>query len=134
MTRVLIVDDEPRDLFGLHAVLRSCDGVEIELAGSGAEAVLVAEAFMPEVVILDFKMPEMSGPEASLLLRQVCPAAHIIAVSAHIDGAADWADGFIRKDHLQHLPALLDIVVRDLTHASLKRSSGDNEQTTAGLV
>jgi CheY-like chemotaxis protein len=121
VTKVLIIDDDPRDLFGLHTLLQSCDGVDIELASSGAEAVIVAEAYEPQVVILDFKMPQMSGPEVAVLLREACPDAYIIGVSAHIDGSADWADGFIRKDHLEQLPPLLDLVIKAARHPSQDR-------------
>jgi CheY-like chemotaxis protein len=121
VTKVLIVDDDSRDLLGLHMLLKSCDGVDIELASSGAEAMIVAGVFKPAVVILDFKMPQMSGPEVAVGLREVCPNAYIIGVSAHIDGSADWADGFIRKDHLEQLPPLLDLVIKGVPHPSLDR-------------
>jgi CheY-like chemotaxis protein len=118
VVKVLVVDDDPRDLHALHMLVGSCEGMQIELAGSGPEALLLADLFQPDLVILDFKMPGMSGSETAAYLRKVIPQAHVVAVSAHIDGGADWADGFIRKDHLQELPAVVDMFAKNVVAGS----------------
>ncbi|MFP5287775.1 MAG: response regulator, partial [Thermoanaerobaculia bacterium] len=66
--RVLVVDDN-EDSANSLAVLLELDGNEVETAYDGAEAVEKAEAFRPDVVILDIGLPKMNGYDACRALR-----------------------------------------------------------------
>lgn len=65
MTRVLVVDDNPKDRERIAALIDQIDGVTCELARSGAEALQRLETDSPraEVVLIDLHMPSMTGLE-----------------------------------------------------------------------
>ena len=62
MTRVLVVDDEPQIVRALAINLRA-RRYEVFTAGSGTEALQVAAAHPPDLVILDLGLPDMEGTE-----------------------------------------------------------------------
>jgi PAS domain S-box-containing protein len=66
--RVLVVDDN-QDSAELMSLLLGFDGHEIRLAHDGQEAVDVAAAFQPDVVLLDIGLPRLNGYEAAARIR-----------------------------------------------------------------
>jgi two-component system KDP operon response regulator KdpE len=68
VTRVLVVDDEPQILRALAINLRA-RGYDVRTAGSGTEALAVAAAHGPELVVLDLGLPDMDGTEVIAGLR-----------------------------------------------------------------
>ncbi len=116
--RVVIVDDTPdlRDL--LRMALESGGFDVVAEAGDGAEAIEVARAHVPDVILLDLAMPVMDGLEALPTLRELCPDAKIVVLSGF--GAtqmtrramAAGADGYLQKG--VPLRTILDYV-RDVT-------------------
>jgi signal transduction histidine kinase len=81
MVRVLVVDDE-RDFTDLLAERLRTRGMEVRTAYNGQEALDVAQAFVPEVVVLDITMPGMSGLETMDALRSEKPAPEVILLTA----------------------------------------------------
>ncbi len=81
MVRVLVVDDE-RDFTDLLAERLRTRGMEVRTAYNGQEALVVARAFAPEVVVLDISMPGMSGLETMDALRAEKPAPEVILLTA----------------------------------------------------
>ncbi len=73
---VLIVDDHPPFRAGLRALLESTPALTVVGdAGSGDEAVRLAAALQPDVILMDIQMTETNGIEAT---------RHILATSPHI--------------------------------------------------
>ena len=68
MTRVLVVDDEPQLVRALSINLRARH-YEVRTAANGTEALQVAAAHPPDVVILDLGLPDMDGTEVIAGLR-----------------------------------------------------------------
>ena len=68
--RVLIVDDEPDIRLIAELSLRRVGGWDVASAGSGGEAVALASAYLPDVILLDVMMPTMDGPMTLFRLRQ----------------------------------------------------------------
>jgi len=60
-SKILIVDDDVRLASMLKSHLKNTDIYEIEIESSGADAVNSVRKFMPELVLLDIMMPEVSG-------------------------------------------------------------------------
>ena len=69
MKQVLICDDEPHIVEGLRHLLRGADRT-ITVARSGREALQHIEGAVPDLLILDIMMPQMSGLEVLATLRQ----------------------------------------------------------------
>jgi CheY-like chemotaxis protein len=83
-TRILVADDED-DIRLLMKILLSRAGFEIVEAADGQEAVESATASPPDLVLLDIRMPRMTGLEALDALRQNAATAGIpvLLVSAY---------------------------------------------------
>ena len=86
MTRVLVVDDEPQILRALRINLRVRQ-YEVHTAATGAEALEVAAAHPPDLVILDLGLPDMEGVDVIAALRGWTTAPIIV-----LSGRADSAD------------------------------------------
>lgn len=79
--RILIVEDTPVNLYVLERVFLK-EGFEILQAGNGREAIAKAEKESPDVILMDMRLPEMSGYEAVPEIRRKNPAIPIVAVTA----------------------------------------------------
>jgi len=66
--RILIAEDNPQEITELKNALEA-DGFEVLTAMDGKEAVRVAAAFRPDLIILDVFMPQMSGGLVRLSLK-----------------------------------------------------------------
>src|SRR5260370_40473768 len=66
--KLLVVDDEPRTAELTAEVLRRA-GYSVEVAGSGTEAVARARSSAPDLMLLDYEMPDMQAPEVLDELR-----------------------------------------------------------------
>jgi len=85
MTRVLVVDDEPQILRALRINLRA-RRYEVYIAATGTEALTVAAAHPPDLVILDLGLPDMDGVEVIGGLRG-WTAVPIIVLSGRADSS-----------------------------------------------
>jgi two-component system sensor histidine kinase/response regulator len=102
--KVLIVDDVPTNRDLLDELLSRL-GFVTRSASSAEEGIVVHDDWRPDLVLMDLRMPGMSGLEAVRLLRQRGTRASIIAVTA--SGLADreseardaGADAFVRKPY-----------------------------------
>ncbi len=82
--KILIVDDEPSLQFFYEQVL-AIGGFEVAgIASNGIEAISIFKSFSnkPKVILMDQRMPEMSGIEASKLILQIDNRVKIIFISA----------------------------------------------------
>lgn len=79
--RVLIVDDEEK-VCALLGQFFSLKGYDVRMVNRGEEALALAEAFHPDVVILDLLMPGMSGVETLKRLKQRQPTPKVVMLSA----------------------------------------------------
>lgn len=81
MAKVLVVDDEPEAVELLVEFLSS-KGYEILTATSGEEALRRVKEDRPHLVLLDIRMPKMSGLEVLKRIREIDPEMGIIMVTA----------------------------------------------------
>ncbi|HYO97359.1 MAG TPA: sigma-54 dependent transcriptional regulator [Polyangiaceae bacterium] len=82
MRRVLVVDDEENLRLVLRTLLRR-HGYEVETASSGEEALTLVDAFGPDVVLTDVRMPRMGGLDLLETLRAKGNGATVIVMSAY---------------------------------------------------
>ncbi|WP_438480576.1 response regulator [Oleiharenicola lentus] len=82
--RILVVDDHPPMRMGLVALIRSQPGMEvIAEASDGEEAIEVYDDVLPDVVLMDLRMPGVGGVEAILAIRKKHPEARVIVLSTY---------------------------------------------------
>ena len=81
--RVLVVDDHQVVAHGLALLLSRHPGLEVMgVATTGAEAVRLGMERQPNVVLLDFHLPDMTGAEVAQQLRRTCPNAALVVLTA----------------------------------------------------
>ncbi|NCF85815.1 MAG: response regulator [Verrucomicrobiaceae bacterium] len=82
--RLLLVDDEP-DLLSSMCRIMKFRGYDVDVAGSGLEAIEMAQQTKPDGVLLDIRMPGIDGVETYRRLRPLCPEAFVIFISGFSD-------------------------------------------------
>ena len=80
--RVLLVDDEERFRMTTARLLRGT-GLEVATAASGREALIQVEGQPFDVIILDMRMPEMSGAETLKGIKKIDPRVEVIVLTGH---------------------------------------------------
>lgn len=105
MIRVLIVDDHAMVRDGLGLLLDRFESVTcVGAAANGAEAVAMAAALAPEVVLMDLSMPVMDGVEATRRIVTAHPEIAVLVLTTfaddrHVIAAVDaGAVGYLLKD------------------------------------
>jgi len=83
MYRVLIVDDEPEIARSLRRVLKGT--YEVEVVSSGQEALAKLDELRPDIVISDFRMPELNGAELLTEVRRRLPDSIRLILSGFAD-------------------------------------------------
>ena len=90
---VLVVDDQAPFLRAARAVLGEASEFDlIAAATSGEEAVAVARALEPDLVLMDVNMPGMGGVEATRRILAARPDTIVVLLSSYEDAPAE-ADG-----------------------------------------
>jgi two-component system OmpR family response regulator len=121
--KILVVDDDD-DIRRIAALsLRRIGGFHVVLAAHGAEAVEMALADVPDLVLLDVTMPEMDGPATLLALRAQAatsrvPVVFFTATSSEAEVArlvGLGAAGVVPKPfEVQELPRRVRQILQDL--------------------
>jgi CheY-like chemotaxis protein len=117
--RILVVDDKPRARHSLRVLLSTWAQVgEIREAADGREALAIVEAFRPDVVLMDARMPEMDGLEATRQIKARWPETRVVLLSMYSDyGDAAFlvgAESFASKSDLAaELRAILAAVASE---------------------
>jgi DNA-binding response OmpR family regulator len=114
--RVLVVEDDDPIAQVLQRSLR-LEGYDVRVAGDGLEALDVAAAFVPDLVILDLGLPKLDGIEVAKALRKDGDVPILVlsardAVEARVEGLDAGADDYLvkpfeRQELLARMRALL---------------------------
>jgi DNA-binding NarL/FixJ family response regulator len=103
--RVLIADDHPVFRDGLRGLVQGADDlVLVGEASTGVEAVELAAATGPTIVLMDLRMPEMSGIDATRLIVEASPGIGVLVLTMSEDDDSLFAAmragarGYIPKD------------------------------------
>ncbi len=130
MARVLVVDDEPTLVDTIRYNLRR-EGYEVQVAGEGNEALRLARASSPDLVVLDLMLPGLDGLEVCGQLRRdsTVPILMLTAKDDEVDkivGLEVGADDYMTKPF-----SMRELVAR--VKAQLRRSQrAEGEPKTAG--
>jgi DNA-binding NarL/FixJ family response regulator len=105
MIRLLLVDDQRLICQGLAAVLNQEDDLEVVgSAENGQMAIAQVKALQPDVVLMDIRMPVMTGIEATRLLAEQFPSVKVLVLSTFDDdrdiaqSVRAGAKGYLLKD------------------------------------
>ena len=121
--RVLLVDDHAVVRAGLRLFL--ADQADLEVVGEaddGASAVARAQELVPDVVLMDLRMPRLDGIEATRQIRAALPQTAVVVLTTYTDTAnigkaiAAGAIGYVPKDVP---PPELAATIREAAHGVL---------------
>ena len=126
MPRVLIVDDHAAVRRGVQGILQSFPEWEFcGEAANGEEAVRLAAALKPEIIVMDVSMPGLNGLEATRIIRDVLPTAKVLLLTLHSStelvrsAFRAGARGYVLKSGAEHeLIRALNVVLGDGTYVS----------------
>jgi DNA-binding NarL/FixJ family response regulator len=103
--RVLIADDHALFRRGLEMVLQGEPGLDlVGQASDGQEAVQLAGEVVPDVVLMDIRMPKITGIEAARRMKEVAPSAKIVMLTISdeeedlFEAIRAGASGYLLKD------------------------------------
>lgn len=84
--RILIADDHPVFRFGLRTLLEAQSDLQVVgEAKSGKEAVVMAEALQPDVLLMDINMPVLNGIQATKQIRETVPQTAVLMITMFDD-------------------------------------------------
>lgn len=129
--RVLVADDQAVFRKGLYVVLDDEDDIEVVAeAGDGAEAVALAGALRPDVVLMDVRMPHLSGLEATHKIRELVPTVQILMLTVSDDeddlyeAIRAGANGYLLKEvSIEEVPEAIRAVTRGESRISPNMAS-----------
>lgn len=84
MPKLLIIDDE----MGITEEVKSFfeeEGFEVFVADTGKTGIEMLEAHLPDVVLIDMKLPDMSGLHVLKACKDICPNAKTIVNTGYVD-------------------------------------------------
>jgi DNA-binding NarL/FixJ family response regulator len=125
----MVVDDHPMWRDAVARDLTEAGYAVVATAADGAQALRVAGAARPDVVVLDLQLPDMSGVEVTRGLRAAHPSARVLVLSASgeqqdvLDAVKAGAVGYLLKSAAR--PEFLDAV---------RRTAGGDAVFTPGLA
>ncbi|MEU9101121.1 response regulator transcription factor [Streptomyces sp. NPDC048361] len=130
--RILIVDDEPAVREALQRSL-AFEGYGTEVAVDGLDALTKAEAYRPELIVLDIQMPRMDGLTAARRLRAAGSTTPILMLTARdtvgdrvtgLDAGAD--DYLVKPFELDELFARIRALLRRSSYAADAGAAGQD--------
>ncbi|MXG24154.1 response regulator transcription factor [Streptomyces sp. YIM 132580] len=122
--RILIVDDEPAVREALQRSL-AFEGYGTQVAGDGYDALAMAEAYAPDLIVLDIQMPRMDGLTAARRIRATGSTTPILMLTARdtvgdrvtgLDAGAD--DYLVKPFELDELFARIRALLRRSSYAA----------------
>lgn len=124
MIRVLVVDDQIVVCEGLRVVLNNSPHISVvDVAHNGAEAIEKVAQLNPDLVLMDLKMPEMNGIQATRIITARHPDVPVLVLTTYDDD--EWilevvragAKGYLLKDTDRHdLVAAIEGTIAGKTH------------------
>jgi DNA-binding NarL/FixJ family response regulator len=106
--RVLICDDQDIVCEGLRAILEPISQIEVVgVANNGVEAIDLTRRSQPDLVLMDLKMPQMNGIQATKAIHEQFPKVHVLVLTTYdadewvVNAIRNGAAGYLLKDNPQ---------------------------------
>ncbi|HTI50902.1 MAG TPA: sigma-54 dependent transcriptional regulator, partial [Planctomycetaceae bacterium] len=120
MPRLLVVDDEPNIVFSLNECFRS-PTLNVISAGTAREGIELVRTKQPDVVILDVRLPDMSGLDAYDRIRALDPRLPVIMITAY--ARTETAIEAMRRGAYEYLLKPVDFrVLKDVVGRAIEVS------------
>jgi len=136
--RLIVVDDHTLVLAGIRALLEEIEGVTIVAqAHNGRDAVALAIAEKPDLVVMDISMKELNGIEATMQIRAALPDTRVLILSMHATedfvrrALKAGASGYIVKDSA---PLELKMAIEAIARGEHYISSRVSKHLVTGLA
>ena len=146
--RVMVVDDHPMWREGVSRDLTAAGYDVVATTGEGRQAVRIAAATRPDVVVLDLQLPDVSGVEVINGLLEAVPGVRVLMLSASgeqqsvLDAVKAGASGYLLKSAAQadfldavgrtaagdtvFTPGLAGLVLGEFRRLAVEPASGDD--------
>ena len=125
--RLLIADDDDRTTVVLRDSLPAFGFEVVGIARNGAEAGEEVARLRPEVVLMDMRMPEVDGIEATVLIKAQDPRTQVVILTAFSEKDSKWAAEFMGAASLLEKDASLEELVDTLRAAAqIYRTSAES--------
>ena len=103
--RIIICDDQSIVCEGLRAILANVPEIDVVgTASNGKELINLLPDLMPDIVLMDLKMPIMNGIQATKIIREQFPQIHVLVLTTFdtdewvLDAIRSGAAGYLLKD------------------------------------
>ena len=124
MIRVAVVDDQRTVRDGLALLIGAVEGVLlVGTAADGGEALVLAERERPDVVLMDLRMPEVDGVEATRRIRGSLPETQVLVLTTYANDESLFAAlqagarGYLTKDaSAEEIEAAIRALAAGRTH------------------
>ncbi len=124
MIRVVIADDQRAVREGLAMLVGLTDDIEVVgTAANGVEALQLARELRPDVVLMDLRMPEIGGTEATQTIRSTLPDTQVLVLTTYADDDSLFpalqagARGYLTKDaSAEEIERAIRAVAKGHTH------------------
>ncbi len=138
MPTVLIVDDSATDRRLAGGLLEQIDGMNVEYAVDGGDALIKMELHVPDIVVTDLDMPSINGLQLVELIRKGFPVVPVILMTARgsediaVKALKAGASSYVPKRQLNHqlsdtVRQVLRVACHDRAHLRLMRRLVRNE-------
>lgn len=147
--RILLVDDHPLFLEGLHNLLSTAGYTVVGAARDGIEALAQARRLHPDVILMDIQMPRCDGLSATRLIKAEMPECRVVMLTVSADqddlfeAIKSGASGYLLKDlqagelfaylselqsgHAPFSPGLADRILREFALQAAPTPPGTGE-------
>jgi nitrogen regulation protein NR(I) len=106
MATLLVIDDEPNVCYSLQKTLHT-DALEVITASSAKQGIAMVGEHKPDGVVLDVRLPDMSGLDAFERIREIDPRLPVIIITAH--ATTETAIEAMKRGAFEYLLKPLDL-------------------------
>jgi len=138
MVRTLIAEDHKLVLAGFRSLLSAIDGVQVVgEADNGRDVVRLAKSMRPDLVLMDIRMRELNGIDATAVIKAESPQTHVLIVSMYSDegfvlrALRAGASGYLVKDCA---PPELEMAIAAVMRGEIYLTPRVSRQVVAELV
>ena len=94
--KILVVDDE-KEICELFTEILSLEGYEVKSARSGSEAKLILKTYSPDLISIDYMLPDTVGGQLAIEIGDICPYLFISGVDPEVLDKVEFCGKLLSK-------------------------------------